>query len=161
MPEMIEPLPTTSISKLLGLCELLDDHGGREDVFVLSRDLHMAFTEILLVIKAGEMLELVDTPRNQVVLTPLGKQALEATLAAKKALLRQQMLKLQVFKHIVKLLEGKPGSVVPAELIVEELAVLLPQEQPRQLFTTLLNWGRYGEIFGYARDTDTFQLLQP
>src|SRR5437879_4393709 len=149
----IEPLPTTGISKMLGLCELLDDHGGQEDVFALSRDLHMAFAEILLVIKAGEMLELVDTARNQVLLTPLGKQALAATLSAKKALLRQQMLKLQVFKHIVKLLEGKPGNIVPAEVIVEELAVLLPQEQPRQLFTTLLNWGRYGEIFGYARDT--------
>ena len=51
----------------------------------------------------------------------------------------------------MKLMEGKPGNEVPAEVIVEELAVLLPQEQPRQqLFTTLLNWGRYGEIFGYA-----------
>ena len=45
---------------------------------------------------------------------------------------------------------------MPAEVIVEELAVLLPQEQPRQLFTTLLNWGRYGEVFGYARETDSF-----
>jgi NitT/TauT family transport system ATP-binding protein len=158
---MIEPLPTTGISKLLGLCELLDDHGGGEDVFALSRDLHMAFTELLLVIKAGEMLELVETSKNQVVLTPVGKQVLGATLSAKKALLRQQMLKLQVFKHIVKLLEGKPGNVVPAEVIVEELAVLLPQEQPRQLFTTLLNWGRYGEVFGYARETDSFHLQTP
>jgi len=158
---MIEPLPTTGISKMLGLCELLDDHGGEEDVFALSRDLHMAFTELLLVIKAGEMLELVETSKNQVVLTAKGKEVLAATLTAKKALLREQMLKLQMFKHIVRLLESKPGNVVPAGIIVEELAVLLPQEQPRQLFTTLLNWGRYGEIFGYARDTDTFQLLKP
>jgi NitT/TauT family transport system ATP-binding protein len=160
MPDMIEPLPTTGISKLLGLCELLDDHGGSEDVFALSRDLHMAFSELLLVIKAGEMLQLVETSKNQVVLTALGKEALAAPLSAKKALLRKQMLELQVFKHIVKLLEGKPGHEVPAEVIVEELAVLLPQEQPRQLFTTLLNWGRYGEIFGYARENDSFQLLK-
>jgi NitT/TauT family transport system ATP-binding protein len=157
---LIEPLPTTGISKLLGLCELLDDHGGEEDVFALSRDLHMAFSEILLVIKAGEMLELVETSRNQVKLTLKGSEALKATLQAKKELLRGQMLKLQVFQHIVKLLEAKPGNEVPAEVIVEELAVLLPQEQPRQLFTTLLNWGRYGEIFGYARETDSFQLLK-
>lgn len=155
----IEPLPTTGISKILGLCELLDDHGGQEDVFALSRDLHMAFSELLLVVKGGEMLGLVETSKNNVVLTPLGKEALDAGLSAKKKLLKQQMLALQVFQHIVKLLQGKPGQQVPAEVVVEELAVLLPQEQPRQLFTTLLNWGRYGEIFGYARDTDLFQLL--
>jgi NitT/TauT family transport system ATP-binding protein len=155
----IEPLPTTGISKILGLCELLDDHGGQEEVFALSRDLHMAFSELLLVVKGGEMLGLVETSKNDVVLTALGKEALGAGLQAKKALLKQQMLQLKVFRHIVKLLQAKPGQEVPAEVVVEELAVLLPQEQPRQLFTTLLNWGRYGEIFGYARDTDLFQLL--
>src|SRR5678815_5759467 len=100
----IEPLPTTGISKLLGLCELLDDHGGKEDVFALSRDLHMAFSELLLVVKGGEMLELVETSKNDVVLTALGNEALAATLSQKKALLKQQMHKLQVFRHIVKLL---------------------------------------------------------
>ena len=43
-------------------------------------------------------------------------------------------------------------------MIVEELAIRLPHEQPRQLFTTLLNWGRYGDVFGYSRDTDLFFL---
>ena len=63
-------------------------------MFALSRDLHMAFSEILLVIKAGEMLELVETSRNQVKLTAMGKQALAGTLQIKKDLLRGQMLKL-------------------------------------------------------------------
>ena len=26
------------------------------------------------------------------------------------------------------------------------------------MFTTLLNWGRYGDVFGYSRDTDLFFL---
>ena len=34
-------------------------------------------------------------------------------------------------------------------------------EQPRQMFTTLLNWGRYGDVFGYSRDTDLFFLHRP
>ena len=29
--------------KILGMCEILDDKGGREDTFALARDLHMPF----------------------------------------------------------------------------------------------------------------------
>ena len=115
----------------------------------------------LLVIKGAEMLGMVETPGGDAVLTPLGKRALESSMNEKKALLRQAMLKLKVFQHVLKLLENAQENEVPAEVILEELAVLLPQEQPRQLFTTLLNWGRYGEIFGYSRDTDQFYLQKP
>ena len=67
-------------------------------------------------------------------------------------------LLLNVFQHIVKLLKGTGRQELPAELILEELAVRLPHETPRQMFTTLLNWGRYGDVFGYSRDTDLFFL---
>jgi NitT/TauT family transport system ATP-binding protein len=157
----IEPLPSTGISKILGLCEILDDHGGREDIYRLAQDLHMPFGELLLVIKGAEMLGLVETPGGDAVLTPLGKKVLETSMNEKKALLKEQMVKLQVFKHIVRLLQNAEEHEVPADVILEELAVLLPQEQPRQLFTTLLNWGRYGEVFGYSRDTDLFYLQEP
>jgi NitT/TauT family transport system ATP-binding protein len=157
----IEPLPSTGISKILGLCEILDDHGGKEDVYRLAQDLHMPFGELLLVIKGAEMLGLVETPGGDAVLTGLGKKALETSMNDKKALLKEQMLKLNVFQHVAKLLQNAAENEVPAEVILEELAVLLPQEQPRQLFTTLLNWGRYGEIFGYSRDTDLFYLQKP
>jgi NitT/TauT family transport system ATP-binding protein len=157
-PRAIEPLPSTGISKILGMCEILDDKGGREDLFELARDLHMPFSEVLLVIKAAEMLALIDTPGHEAQLTAFGKKILDAAIHDKKAQLGQQMLKLNVFQHVVKLLKGTERGELPAELILEELALRLPHEQPRQMFTTLLNWGRYGDIFGYSRDTDLFFL---
>ncbi|HEX6837683.1 MAG TPA: AAA-associated domain-containing protein [Polyangia bacterium] len=157
-PRTIEPLPSTGISKILGMCEILDDKGGREDLFALARDLHMPFSEVLLVIKAAEMLALIDTPGHQAQLTAFGKKLLGAPIHEKKAQLGEQMLKLNVFQHVVKLLKSAERGELPAELILEELALRLPHEQPRQMFTTLLNWGRYGDIFGYSRDTDLFFL---
>ena len=154
----IEPLPSTGVSRMLALCELLDDHGGREDVYRLAQDLHLPFTELLLAIKGAEMLGLVETPPGNVSLTELGRRAHQSALADKKALLKQQMLKLRVFQHVMKLIENSAQQQVPADVILEDLAVRLPQEQPRQLLTTLLNWGRYGEVFGYSRDTDMFHL---
>ena len=158
MPRTIEPLPSTGISKILGMCEILDDKGGREDLFTLARDLHMPFSEVLLVIKAAEMLALIDTPGHEAQLTAFGKKVLAAPIHEKKAQLGEQMLKLNVFQHVVKLLKSHERGELPAELILEELALRLPHEQPRQMFTTLLNWGRYGDVFGYSRDTDLFFL---
>src|SRR5262249_53056601 len=149
----------TGISKILGLCEVIDDHGGQEDVYRLAQDLHMPFAELLLVVTGAEMLGLVATTGASTVVTELGKQGLSAPLGGKKARLKEQMLKLQVFQHSAKLLQNSDDNRLPAPVIVEQLAVLLPAEQPRQLFTTLLNWGRYGDIFGYARDTDLFFLV--
>jgi len=157
-PDMpIEPLPPTGISKILGLCEVLDDHGGKENIYRLSQDLHMALAELLLVLKAAHTLGLIRTPDDDAVLTELGKHAITDSLSEKKALLRQQMLKLSLFQAVVSLLERKDGEL-PADVLVEQLALLLPQEQPREVFTTILNWGRYGEIFGYSRETDHFYL---
>jgi NitT/TauT family transport system ATP-binding protein len=158
MPVMIEPLPATGISKILGLCEIVDDKGGREDLFALARDLHMPFGEVLLVIKAAEMLGLIDTPGHEAQLTAFGSRVLSAPIREKKLLLGEQMLKLNVFQHFVKLLKSTGRGELPADLILEELALRLPHEQPRQMFTTLLNWGRYGDVFGYSRDTDLFFL---
>jgi NitT/TauT family transport system ATP-binding protein len=154
----IEPLPAIGISKILGLCEILDDKNGREELFALARDLHMPFGEVLLVLKGAEMLALIETVGRDAQLTPLGKEVLAAPVKDKKAQLGKQMMRLQVFNHFTQLLRQNEHGELPAELIVEELAVRLPHEQPRQVFTTLLNWGRYGDLFGYSRDTDRFFL---
>jgi NitT/TauT family transport system ATP-binding protein len=160
MSVVLEPIPSTGISKIVTLLEILEDHGGQENLFRLSHDLHTPFAELLLVVKGAEMLDLCGQSRDEARITTLGKQVLSGTLEERKKLLREQMLKLHTFQHVVKMLENAKGGELAAEVVIEQLAVLLPQEQPRQMFTTLLNWGRYGEVFGYSRETDTFYLQE-
>lgn len=159
--DVVEPLPNTGVSMMLGLCELLDDRGGREDVYRLARDLQMPFAELLLAIKGAEMLGLIDTPGGDALLTPLGKRCLEVPMNEKKALLKEQLKKLRIFQHMIRILERAPDNELDSDLITEELSMLLPLEQPRAMFNTLINWGRYGEILGYSRDTDRVYLNVP
>ena len=159
--DVVEPLPNTGISKMLGLCEILDDRGGREDGYRLAQDLGMPFAEVLLAIKGAEMLGLIDTPGGDAVLTPLGKRCLEVPMNEKKALLKEQMKRLRVFRHIIHQLERADENELDADVILEEISLLLPLEQPRAMFSTLINWGRYGEILGYSRDTDKVYLNLP
>jgi len=160
MSVVLEPIPSTGISKILSLLEVLEDHGGGQDVYRLSQDLHTPFAELLLVVKGAEMLDLCSVSRDEARITGLGKQVFSGTQEQRKKLLREQMLKLRTFQHVRKMLENAKGGELAAEVVIEQLAVLLPQEQPRQMFTTLLNWGRYGEVFGYSRETDTFYLQE-
>ena len=60
----IEALPSTGISKILSLVEILDDHGGKDDVFRLSQDLHTPFAELLLVVKGAGHLVHLDKPET-------------------------------------------------------------------------------------------------
>jgi NitT/TauT family transport system ATP-binding protein len=47
------------------------------------------------------------------------------------------------------------------ELIEEELVMRLPTESLDRLMETLINWGRYAELFGYSQDSDEFYLEEP
>lgn len=157
----VEPIPQTGISHILGLCEVLDDRGGREDVYKLARELNYKFGELLVVLKAAEMLQLISTPGADVVLEPLGKKVIETDVNGKKAIVQAQMERLKVFQHFKRLLGNAPHEGVDKDTILEELAILFPSENPKTTFNTLINWGRYGDIFGYSRDTDRFFLQQP
>ena len=154
----IQPLPNTGMTKILGLCEALDDRGGRDDVYRLARDLQIKFGDLILTIKGGEALRLLSTPGADVMLEPLGKRVIEVKMNEKKGILREQLKTLGLFQHFVQLLLQQPERSMMKEAVVEEIAKVLPHENTTQTFNTLLNWGRYGEIFNFSRDTNTFSI---
>jgi NitT/TauT family transport system ATP-binding protein len=157
---MIDPLPVISINHVLGLCDVLDERGGREDVYKLARELNYKLGDLLLIIRAAEMLGLVTTPGGDIVLEPLGKQVAEGDTASKKAVLRAQMEGLTLFQYFLKLLGNAPEGELDKDTILEELAILMPNENPKTSFQNLVSWGRFADLFGYSRDTNQFFLQQ-
>ena len=108
--------------------------------------------------KAAEILGFVTTPSGDVVLEPLGKQFLGLDVNQRKLMLREQLRKLSLFAYFVRLLRGQPDHSLPKEVVLEHLAMLLPNESPQKQFNTMVNWGRYAELFGYNKDEDRFYL---
>jgi NitT/TauT family transport system ATP-binding protein len=80
--------------------------------------------------------------------------------AERKALVRERLLKLGTFAHFVQLLAAAEGRSANKELILEEIVMRLPNQRPAGTFDTLINWGRYAELFGYNRDEDRIYLDQ-
>jgi len=156
-----DPLPNVNLGEVFGLMEVIRDRGGQMDVFRLDSLTDYDFGHTLAVVKAGEMLDFLDTPKNQVLLTPLGKQFLDADINGRKQLLGVQLRELGVFRFVVQILKEAKDDRLPADIIQEELAVRLPTEDTELLFKTLIAWGRFAELFGFSSEDGTVYLAKP
>ena len=157
-PASITPLPDCALTAVFGLLELLEDRGGRDDGYKIARDLNFRFGELLKVMKAAEILGFVSTPAGDVVLEPLGKQFIAAEVNERKLIVREQLKKHGLFSYFIRLLHGQENKSLTKEVVLEHLAMLLPSEKPERQFITMVNWGRYAELFGYNKDEDRFYL---
>ena len=154
----ITPLPDCALTLVFGLLEFLEDRGGREDGYKIARDLNFKFSDLLKVMKAAEIMGMVSTPSGDVVLEPLGRQFLEADINQRKLMVREQLKKQSLFNYFIRLLRAQEGRSLDREVVLEHLAIILPTESPERTFTTLVNWGRFAELFGYNRDENRFYL---
>jgi NitT/TauT family transport system ATP-binding protein len=149
--DIVEPLPSAQYADMLGLLEFLDAQGPTCDLFQVVAHTHVPFEKVLTTVKGLEMLELVDTPKRSVTLTPLGRKFVQAGMDERKQIWCGQLLELKLFRVVRELLELREGELSREEL-VQEIASRLPMEDPELTFETLVAWGRFGELFAYRKD---------
>ena len=154
----IEPLPYATPGEILGLLEILDDHNGSIDIFDLAQKIGKDFGSTISVAKAAELLDFVDTPKHNVIFTDLGRQFLKGDINNRKLLFKQQLLSLRLFEVVSGMLQRNKSLNLDEEIIQEQLAILLPNEDVERLFETMVGWGRFGELFGYNADDKVLYL---
>jgi NitT/TauT family transport system ATP-binding protein len=149
--DLVEPLPPSPSSDILGLLEYLETQGGTADLFQVAAATHVTFEKILASVKGAEMLDFVDTPKRQVVLTALGQRFIRANMDDRKDIWKAQLLELRLFRLVQELLDLHEGELKETELLAE-LQQRLPMENSEQTFETLVTWGRFGELFAYREE---------
>jgi len=149
-----EPLPQASPGQVVGLVEYLDAHGSKEDVFRIAQDTSEEFGRVISVVKAAEMLDLVDTPKRMVELTTLGARFVKASLQDRAELWRKQLLTIRLFMDVSEMLDHAPGHRVDRDVVLETIALRLPSEDYERTFDTLVRWGRFGGLLGYDEATE-------
>jgi NitT/TauT family transport system ATP-binding protein len=154
----LESVPAVSVNEIVGLLEVVHDHGDRIDLFKLAARLRLDLGRSILVVKAAELLDLVDTPKQDVLITPLGREFIASDEAGRKRLFRQQLGHVATFACLVDRLRGRPGGRLPASIVQEDLAIQVPYEPTDDLFNAVVTWGRYGELIGYDAAADVVYL---
>ena len=150
-PDVVEPLPSAQSTDILGLMEYLETQGGSSELFQVVAATHVAFEKVLSSVKAAEMLDLVDTPKRMVLLTPLGTRFIRAGMEERKEIWKERLLDLKLFRVIRDMLEFHEGKL-PREEVLAEIHSRLPMENPDLTFETLVAWGRFGELFAYREE---------
>ena len=148
-PVAVEALPHCSPAEVAGLLEWLDARGGSQDAFRIAGDTGREFGHLLTVVKAAELLDLVDTPRRLVVLTTSGRAFAAAAADQRKDAWRARLLDLDLFAELHRALEAEPTHRLGKEFALELIALRLPSEDFERTFETLIGWARYGDLFAY------------
>lgn len=154
----IETLPNVQIVEMIGLLEAIADQGGAADIFELAHGTGKDFGRTLYLAKAAELLELVDTPKQNVILTALGKHFVAGDINVRKRMLHELFASLRIVKMTSNLLRKDESLRLPVEELMERVQEWLPNENPHQIVEALVSWGRFAEYFGYNDDTKEVYL---
>ncbi len=155
----IETLPDVHMIEVVGLVEAIAAEGGAVDVFVLSSDIGKDFGRTLYLVKAAELLGLVDTPKQQVLLTRDGQDFIKSPdVNVRKRMLHERFAKLLIVQRTTELLKQSASVRIRLSDLQEQLSQWLPNEDPAKVTETLISWGRYSEYFGYNDDSKAIYL---
>lgn len=143
-----EPLPDVGVSDIVALLQYLHAHGGEGDVFHIAEETNRQFARVIAIVKAAEMLGFIDTSRHTVSLTPKGSAFVEAAPAEQKALWREQLLTLRLFREIHAAVEHEPHTI-DRDFVLETIVSRMPYEDYEKVFNTLIRWARFGQLFSY------------
>ena len=140
----MESIPLVPVGQILGLLSILHDSPELSNIYDISDEIGKEFGETIALVKAAEILELIDTPKDQVVFTELGRRFVAADPATRRAIFAEQVFKLRLFHIIIALLHEY--EEVEADRVIKDIGSALPYDNPERIFQTMIAWGRYAGL---------------
>ena len=157
---VVQSIPTVSLAATIGLLEVLENEGVME-LFELARHVDLEFTQLLLLVRAAELLGWVGTRGQRVEMTDEGRKFLAADINARKQLLNARLREIFVFSMVIHMLKQSEQGEVPDEIILSQLALHFPHERPQRILRTVVAWARYAGLFKYSSTRKVLYGLNP
>jgi NitT/TauT family transport system ATP-binding protein len=148
----LESIPTVPVGRILGLLSILQDHPELDNVYDIANEIGKDFGETISLVKAAEILEFVDTPKDEVRFTELGKKFMAADSDTRKQIFAEQVQKLRLFHIILGYLEVQ--EEIDRETVMKDISTALPYENPEKILETMIAWGRYAGLMDYDANTE-------
>jgi len=147
-------LPHARPGGIAGFMELLVDRGCRDDLYKLADELAMDVDDLLPIVEAAQMLGFVVLREGDVEITKEGRVFGEADIQRQKGMFRDAALKnVAILRLIENTLHAKRDHAIGEEFFRDILDEHFSADEVERQFETVLNWGRYAEIFDYDSET--------
>lgn len=155
-------LPDVEPSELSGLIETMKSFEERIDLPELADELMMNIDDLFPILETLEILGFAKVSAGDIQLSDLGKQFSEADLQERKRLFAQRLLeKVPLAGYIRRILDEKIGHRVSEERFLSKLEDYMGEKEAERVLRTMIDWGRYAEIFAYDFNTGILSLENP
>lgn len=152
------PIPKVHYSHLVGLLEVLDDFGGKVDAAKIADELSLELDDLLPVIEVAELLGFLKVESGDVLLTDEGLKFLSDGIRGRKKYLGERLLKLDLFKKLIELINKKEDKSITKEELSNFLAEELHEIDSETAFKWIIEWGRQGLLLRYNSKENKIEL---
>lgn len=159
-------LPDADISELTGLLETLDqaEYQGHVSLPELTESLHLDVDDLFPLTEVLDILGFAHVNNGELILTEAGKLFANADILERKKIFAAHLLRyVPLAKHIRQVLEERrtTGQRASRERFLNELEDYLSEKEAERVLRTVIDWGRYAELFAYANNTGMLSLENP
>lgn len=146
----IRQLPEVETGNLAGFIEELAEEGNKKhDLFTLEDKLNLNSKEILRFTEAAELLGFATVSNGDIELTPLAQSYANANIQTRIEIFTSRIQRLPIIKWLLNMLQAAEDHQLKIEVIEAALSLQFSQEEIKNQIDTLIDWGRYGELFSY------------
>lgn len=157
-------LPTVSTNSLAGMLEEIaaPPYNGKADLPHLADSLSYEIDDLFPLGETLQLLKLADFEEADIKLTPIGRRFVDMDVDQRKKLMGEQALaNIPLASHIKRVLDERPSHRAPATRFREELEDYMSEDYADRTLRTVINLGRYGELFAYDENAQTFSYENP
>lgn len=154
-------LPDVRIAELIGLLEQVDElqERGPVDLPDLAEEVRLDIDNLFPVLEACSILGLAKVDQGDITMTAKARALLEADITEKKELIAKQLIKhIPLAKYIVDTLHDRSAERASEERFHKVLEEYFTEDEAERVLTTMIDWGRYAELFAYDYDTGLLSL---
>ena len=157
-------LPRVSTNSLAGLIEELaaPPYNGRADLPHLADTLQLAIDDLFPLAETLQLLRFAELEEGDIKLTPAGKRFADAEVDQRKKMVGDHLLAyVPLAARIRRVLDERPTHRAPATRFREEIEDYMSEDYAERTLRSVINLGRYGELFAYDENAQAFSLENP
>jgi NitT/TauT family transport system ATP-binding protein len=157
-------LPLVSTNSLAGMLEEIaaPPYDGRADLPHLADSLQLEVDDLFPLAETLQLLRFAELEEGDIKLTPLGQRFVDMDVDQRKKAFGEEVLAhIPLASHIKRVLDERPSHRAPATRFREELEDYMSEDYAERTLRAIINLGRYGELFAYDENSQTFSYENP
>lgn len=157
-------LPEASVSEVTGLLELLNspEHQGKMDLPEVADTLTLDIDDLFPLTELLEIMHFAKVSKGDITITDEGKALVDADILERKKIFSVHLKKyVPLAGYIYDQLIRHPRHRALEENFLSLLEDYLSESEAERVMHTVIEWGRYAELFAYDYNSGVLSLENP